>query len=670
MSQLYAVEIDHHVRLPMRDGVLLSANLFRPVPRDPAERFPAILELIPYRKDDWRYNSDVARMTYLAQRGYVGCRVDVRGTGSSGGLARDEYTLEETEDGCEVVAWLAAQPWSNGRVGMWGISYGGFTSLQVAKRQPPALKAIAPMYATDDRYLTDVHYHGGCLTASELAQYAVSMVAMNALPPKAAYLKETWAAAWKQRLQKNTPWLIDWLRQQTDGPYYRVGSVAPEYDQLQCAVLHFAGWNDSYTDAALRLHAHCLNAPRQTVIGPWVHDYPDAAYPGPHIDWLDEMVRFFDHWLKGVDNQVMARPALATFVREWTPPEAFPKAANGHWRGDTSFPIPGAQTQTLYLDDLGLRPAAAAAAQTHAYPHRPTWGTAGNYCSGGGGPPNGLARDLRPDEALALNFTSAPLTEPLEIIGFAEAVLFLSCTAPVATLSLRLADVHPDGASAQVTFGVLNLTHREGHTAPQPLTPGERYEVRVRFKAAGYRFLPGHRVRLTVASAHWPFIWPSPYPAINHLYCGPETPSRLELPVAPPPTAPAPVFKTTPPELITVGGGSEEPPVWEIVEDLLAGSVTVNSYEGGETRLEDGTALYSNERLRMTAYHHAPDRAQLHNVCEYVLKEPGYETHVRSSGTFRSTVGEIHLDIELTVKLNGSVFFQKSWLETVPRHLV
>jgi putative CocE/NonD family hydrolase len=199
MESLYSVQIRHNVRIPMRDGLELSANLFSPLPREPGEKFPAILEMIPYRKDDWRYNSDVSRMTYFAQRGYVGCRLDIRGTGSSPGLALDEYTETETRDGCEAVEWLAAQLWCNGNVGMWGISYGGFTSIQVAMLQPPHLKAIIPMYATDDRYTDDVHYLGGCMVLSELAQYAVSQIGMNAMPPKPEYAGKDWAAQWKER---------------------------------------------------------------------------------------------------------------------------------------------------------------------------------------------------------------------------------------------------------------------------------------------------------------------------------------------------------------------------------------------------------------------------------------------------------------------------------------
>lgn len=670
--EFYDVEIRYDVRIPTRAGLALSANLFMPVARQAGERFPAILEMIPYRKDDWRYQADHRRMTYLAQRGYAGCRLDIRGTGSSPGIAMDEYTTAETEDGYDTVEWLAAQPWCNGRVGMWGISYGGFTAIQVAKLQPPSLKAIMPVYATDDRYTDDVHYVGGCRTASELAQYALSQMAMNAMPPRPEYAREEWAGQWRARLEQTPLWLLTWLRQQTDGPYWRRGSLAPDYDRITCAIFHIGGWADGYTDPVLRMQEKCVNAPRKALIGPWVHLPPDSAYPGPTMDYLHEMVRFFDYWLKGIDNGVMAEPSLTYFRREYTEPEPFPAQANGRWCSEAAYPIERQRPQVFYLGAGSLQPGPVSVMETDTYPHRPALGVRAGLCWGAGGAPNGLARDLRPDEALSLVYTSQALAEPLDIFGFPGVVLYLSATVPVAHVVVRLADVAPDGVSALVTSGVLNLTHREGHTDPQPLTPGQVYEVRVQLKATGYRFLAGHRVRLSIASAYWPAFWPSPYKGTNTLHRGPAAPSRLILPVVPESSAapPPPSFKVSPPQLIEIGDYAGEPPVWEVTEDVINQAVTVKVYDGDTSILPDGVRLFTSEQLEMTAYHHDPATVHLYNRVIYQLQERGYETLITAAGAIRSTLTDFHIDTQLKVSLNGSPFFEKSWLESIPRRLL
>jgi hypothetical protein len=671
---IYDFQILHDVRLPTRDGLELSANLYLPLARAPGEKFPAVLEMIPYRKDDHRYQADYGRMTYLARRGYAGCRLDVRGTGSSQGLALDEYTLAETQDGYDAVEWLAAQKWCNGHVGMWGKSYGGFTAIQVASLQPPHLKAIVPMYATDDRYTDDVHYYGGCMVASDFAQYSVAQIAMNAMPPKVEYAKGDWAKHWKERLEQTPPWLIEWLKHQTDGPYWRSGSLAPDYTRLTCAIFHIGGWMDGYTNPVLRMQEKCVNAPRKALIGPWVHLTPDAAFPGPNVDWLDEMIRFFDYWLKGIKNGVMDEPALTLFRAEYTPPEAFPTKWNGAWHSETDYPIKRTQLANYYLGEGTLSPAPPlpGSLAVDFYPHRPTLGSRGPLASGGGSPPNGLARDLRPDEALSLTYTTEPLPEALDVIGFPEVVLHLSCSAPVAHVVVRLADVAPDGTSAFVSHAILNLTHRDSHTDPQPLTPGEIYEVRVPFKAVGYRFRAGNRIRVSVASAYWPLIWPSPHQADNYLHRGPAHPSRLSLPVVPvdPNAPPPPNFKTTPPDLLAIGATTAESSVWQIIDDVLQQSLTVRVYGASNFSLPDGTQQPNSELIEMTAYETDPARVHLYNEVKYGVITPGLDAQIHTTGSIRSTATDFHVDVQLRVTLNGNLFFHRAWLESIPRNLL
>ena len=191
----------------------------------------------------------------LAERGFIGVRLDVRGTGGSDGTNTDEYVRQEQEDGYDAVEWLAKQSYSNGNVGMFGTSYGGFTSLQVAMNRPPHLKAIAPMYATDYRYTDDCHYtRGGNMRMYyDVGTYGGSMVGMNALPPLPDLTGPDWADIWRERLNKNEPYLLKWLKNQLDNPYWHGASLRPDYGRIQCPVYVIAGWRDGYANAMMRV---------------------------------------------------------------------------------------------------------------------------------------------------------------------------------------------------------------------------------------------------------------------------------------------------------------------------------------------------------------------------------------------------------------------------------
>jgi uncharacterized protein len=664
------LDVRRDVRVPTRDALTLSANVF--LPRAAKGPVPVILNTDPYRKDDWSAAWDLSLAAYLAERGYGYCRLDVRGTGSSDGVAMDEYTEAETLDGHDTVEWLASQPWCTGAVGMWGLSYGGFTSIQVAATRPPHLRAIVAVQATDDRYTDDVHYVGGAMTVSELSQYAVSQVAMNALPADRSAWGERWQVRWRERLEATPVWLFEWARQQRDGPYWRRGSLAPDYGRIEAAILQVAGWMDEYVDAALRVQARCSNAAGlRTIVGPWVHGLPHSAYPAPNIDWLHETVRWFDHFLQGAENGVETEPGLTWFHRDPTPPERFPARLNGSWRAARAWPSPSPQLRAFYLGPRSLADAPAQA-DSDRFAHNPTAGSrGGSLCWGAGHPPNGLAGDLRLEAWAGPAYTSEPLTEPLDVLGVPTVRLFVAASEPVAHLVVRLGDVLPDGSIEQVSEGILNLTHRESHREPSPLEPGRVYQVRIALRAAGYRFPAGHRIHLSVASAHWPVIWPSPGAGSLWIHHGADMPSALELPLAPSGaevTSP-PAFRAEPPRLAEIGSASSEPATWEAAG--VGGTFTMHTHEGETSVLPDGrSSLYVGETLTMRASELEPGAGRFENTCEYRLDKDGHSIRVVADGATVASTTTFDITAAVRVELDGERFFERRWQEEIPRDLL
>jgi hypothetical protein len=383
-------------------------------------------------------------------------------------------------------------------------------------------------------------------------------------------------------------------------------------------------------------------------------------------------VRWFDHWLKGVDNGVEAEPALTWFHRDPTPPERFPAKLNGRWQATRAWPPAAPRQRVLHLG-RGSLSADPDASGVDTFVHRPTAGSrGGSLCWGAGHPPNGLASDLRLEADAGPLYTSEPLAGPLDILGVPVAVLHVASSSPVSHLVVRLADVAPDGPVEQVCEGILNLTHRDSHERPEPLEPGRFYEVRVPLRGAGYRFPVGHRVQLSVASAHWPVIWPSPGAAELSIRFGPEAPSRLELPLAPSgdELADAPVFRSDPPGLAEVGRDASEPSRWEAHEDAAARTFTIETHEGQTSVLPGGrSTLYVGETLTMTASEREPGVGRFENSSEYRLDREGRRIVVVADGTTTADQTAFDMQVGLRVDMDGERFFQREWHETVARDL-
>ncbi|MEX2502980.1 MAG: CocE/NonD family hydrolase [Trueperaceae bacterium] len=669
-NALDGVRLLRHVRIPMRDGVHLSADLFLPKGEGP---WPVVIEYLPYRKDD-RSHPRQALQAAMARRGIAGCRLDVRGTGSSEGILNDEYTETEQLDGVDAIAWLAAQPWCNGSVGMWGISYGGFDALQVAMHRPPALKAIVPVMFTDDRYGEECHYDGGSVRALYTwSDYPLMMVALNALPPHPDASDAPWLQRWRDRLEQQEPWVLPWLEHQVDGDYWANGSLNRDYGSVRCATFLIGGWRDGYPNAPLRTFAH-LTCPKKVWVGPWTHMLPHEAFPGPKADYLEEAFRFFDHWLNGTENGVMDEDPVRLYVQEHGAPAAIPGDWPGRWRADPS--LPETDDREWRLAEGGrLDPASGDgdadadqvadadldAASCADVPYDPTVGTTGGiWCWA-------TPVEQGEDDARSLLFDAAPLTVPLEIVGAGAVTFEVAFDRPVAGLAVRLEDVAPDGTSVKVTRGYRNATRRGSMFEPTPLPAHEPVRLTVPLDATAWRFRPGHRLRLAVACGEWPAIWPTPHPFRARLRLDR---CRLSLPVAldegRPLQLPAPAALSP---LADASGAADD--VWRTERDRLSGTSTVEVRKANAVRsLVRATEMDLAKRVVARLDPHDPARAVVEGSNTMHLRDFGHEVRTEATARMQGDEHAFHVQIRLTVQLDGEPFFERRWDRSVPRQLM
>jgi putative CocE/NonD family hydrolase len=519
--------------LTMTDGVRLSATFFKPVPQTSGEKFPVLFEFLPYRKDDSFYIRDYPIYTYFARRGFIMAKVDIRGTGSSEGTVPPrEYSEVELNDAVEIIDQLSNMPESNGRVGMWGISWGGFNAIQVAMRQPPALKAILAIDASDDLFHDDVHYIDG---AYHVDAYELSIDHENGLPQTPDYKLDK--AYFRDRFNAY-PWFLTYLKQQTDGDFWRKNSLRWNYDKIRIPVYLIGGLLDGYRDSVPRMLEN-MKVPIKAVIGPWTHAWPDNGEPGPNYEWRYEAVRWWDYWLKDRDTGAMNDPRFTVFIREGHGPDAELKMTPGRWICE-DWPVKGTTWKKFFpgknrqLRNQMGKPA------VEMLRYVPSYGIATGFWWG---EPTG---DMRPDDAGSLIFDSLELEEPLEIVGFPCVFLRVSADAPMAHWIARLEDVQPDGSVSLVTGALLNGSQRHSRLDPKNLIVGKAYEIEFDMHFTTWTFQPGHRIRLAITNALFPMIWPTPYPMTTQLYLGAEN-TRLELPVIPSVKRAVPAFWTPEP---------------------------------------------------------------------------------------------------------------------------
>lgn len=669
-ADLVRIEEIENVWIPMPDGVRLAARLW--LPRGAERRpVPAILEYLPYRKRDFMRSRDEPMHRYYALSGYASLRVDVRGTGDSDGLIADEYSEAELADGLALIDWIAGQPWCDGSVGMTGISWGGFNSLQLAALRPPALKAIITLCAADDRYADDAHYKGGCLL-NENMQWGSILMMNNALPPDPEIVGDGWRDSWRARIDALQPFPAQWMRHHARDDYWRHGSVCDDYAAIACPVYAIGGWADGYSNAVSRLVAN-LEAPVKGLVGPWAHAFPHEAVPGPAIGYLQEAVRWWDHWLKGIDTGIMDEPVLRVWMQDSAPPLPQHRIRPGRWVAEAVWPSPRIRRQLFHLDwgHLAHQPGEPDEAW---FSSPQTLGSrGGEWC--GFGSDGEAPRDQRSDDGGSLVFTSDSLEQAVEIMGTPRLSLDVKSDQPVAFLTARLCDVRPDGTSSRVSFGILNLCHRDGHDAPRPLEPGRWYRIEVALDDLAQRVPAGHSLRLALSTSYWPMIWPAPKPVALAVRIGTGV---LEIPVRPASPDDDRLADFRPP---AAAPGCRHRKLRHLdmtrrIEiDLTTNEMTYTlKSDGGEfggaslARIEEiGLDLGNTLMKRYRILEDDPLSAQTEMAQSTVLRRDGWSIRIDCRTRLTATAEAFQFSADIDAFEGGEPFASRHWVMAIPR---
>ena len=665
-SPVEIVELDP-VWIPLADGTRLAATIRRPkdAERNPV---PVILEYLPYRRRDGTVERDAITHTWFAKQGYAAVRLDIRGTGDSDGLMRDEYLPQEQTDAVEAIAWLAGQPWCSGNVGMMGISWGGFNGLQIAARRPPALKAIITLCSTDDRFADDAHWMGGALVTNTMG-WGSAFFQYLAQPPDPAIVGEKWRDMWQERLEHLQLPIAEWLAHQSYDEYWRQGSVREDYSAIEAAVYAIGGWADGYSNAVPRLIEH-LSCPKKGLIGPWAHKYPHIATPHPAIDFLGDALRWWDHWLKGKDTGIMQEPMMQVWLQDSVRPAAVLPERPGRWVAFSQWPDPAVRVESWHLGDAGLTRAAQAGTMRLIDSPLETGLTFGEWCPYSS--QGELPADQRPDDGRSVVFETAPLQEPLEIVGAPLIDLAISVDDETALLSARLQDVHPDGASLNVSYGLLNIAQRDGGDRPRAFPAGSSETVRLKLNDIAHRFPAGHRIRIALSTSFWPIAWPAPRKTPVSLATGA---SRLSLPVLSgekslptPRRFDPPLPETADAVMVLSSGGrmreTREDPSTRRVE------VTVDRAKSRYVVRATGTEVSHETGETFSIGGDAPNSARVENRSDWSIARNGWRVRTKAVVTLASTEHTFELSATMDAYEAESLFLTRHFSVSIPRKLV
>ncbi|GAB4374006.1 MAG: CocE/NonD family hydrolase [Kiloniellaceae bacterium] len=649
--------------IALADGTRLAARLWLP---DNADRkpVPAVLEFLPYRKRDGTAPRDESTYPVFARNGYAGVRVDIRGSGESEGVIDGEYTPRELSDACEVIAWIAAQPWCSGAVGMMGISWGGFNALQVAALKPPALKAVISIASTVDRFADDIHFKGGAQLSANLS-WAATMLAYQSRPPDPDLVGGRWRDLWMERLE-NEPFLLEeWLSHQRRDAFWQHGSICDDFASFDVPALVLAGWADGYRNTPLKA-VEGLGDKAKAIIGPWVHKYPHFAWPKPRMDFHAVAIRFWDRWLKGIVNGAEDDPQVTAYILEALRPAPKRLHDPGRWIAVERWM--GAKAKTLKLFADGRLAAAGKSSGAIAIDSPPDTGVMGGeyFALKPGGE---LPADQRPDDGGSAVFETEVLKEPLALLG--SAVLSATVATPAATalLAARLVDVHPDGTATRIALGVLNLAHRGGSENPKAMPKGKGAAITLTLDACGYRLPAGHRLRLALSNAYWPQVLPTPgaAPVVLDLAGAtltlPLLGSHQEIEVAEP-TNPDPLPKYR-----------EHAPMatrHAVERDLTAGETRYTILEDTGAAELPNTGLVTRQVREETWTLPLADPDRASGVCRWTteMRRGAWTVRSESVATLTCTAAAFEIAAEVEAFEGEESIHRKTWRKVIARELM
>jgi uncharacterized protein len=641
--------------IPMKDGVRLAVTLYMPDGHGAKQRFPALLEYLPYRKDDGTAVRDYGNHAYFAKRGFVGARVDIRGFGASGGTPTDrEYSAQEQQDGDAIIAWLARQPWSNGKVGMFGISWGGFNSIQMALRKPPALKAILAVEATEELFTEDVHDMDGVFHFDEF-ELTMDLDQGRSGAPDFSLDESVIGPR-----MDSSPWSLSYLKHQRDDAFWRAPIVHP-IEQLQVPAFLIGGYQDGYRDSIPRM-LEKVKAPLKAWIGPWNHNFPNGSDYGPLYEWRDQAVRWFDYWLKGRDTGVLQDPRLLVYIQHSHAPDSQLKEVPGEWRAD-EWPPRGLAPTTFYLQPEHRLAAQGQQTGRDDLRYVPSIGVEAGFWWGE------LLTDQRPIDAYSLVYDSDVLGDDVAILGRPRVTLQAAADATLANWFVRLSDVAPDGQVTLVTGAGINGAQRNSTSHPEDLVPGKVYPLSIDLHLASWVFPKGHRIRIAVSNALWPMLWPTPYPMTTSLMMGGSDASRVVLPRIPVHGTAVPALAA--PEPIEEPAGITEghapwPGEWTVLRDEANQRSTV-VWQGKTSASFPWGPFDHSERIAYDVDDQHPEAAKVQGDSDYNQTVDGHVLTWRGHHELSSDAHTFFYKYTRTLLRDGSVVRSKTWTDSVPR---